>query len=124
MTLLFVGDDDATELEKLLVGRKIVSAERIPEFGWEVGRLILDDGTELELEGNEGCGGCAAGWFSLTNLNQVDNVITRVWIDTDEETIYKVFVFADNEAINLATFTGDDGNGYYGTGFSVSVRKP
>lgn len=34
---------------------------------------------------------------------------------------YQIFVFADNRPINLATFEGDDGNGYYGTGFWVEV---
>jgi hypothetical protein len=31
---------------------------------------------------------------------------------------------ADNEQINVATFEGSDGNGYYGTGFSITVLKP
>lgn len=37
---------------------------------------------------------------------------------------YKIFVFADNQQINLATFEGTDGNGYYGTGYCIEVFDP
>jgi len=26
--------------------------------------------------------------------------------------------------INLATFEGDDGNGYYGSGYDIRIKKP
>jgi hypothetical protein len=107
-------ENDAAAIEQLLVGRKVT----------KVGddHLLLDDGTLLKLIGHEGGCACSAG---------VDNVITRVEI-ADERTAdaaheygghWRIFVFADNERINLATFTGDDGNGYYGTGFEVLVKR-
>jgi hypothetical protein len=36
---------------------------------------------------------------------------------------YQIFVYADNEMINVATFTGSDGNGYYGSGFTFEVVR-
>lgn len=49
--------------------------------------ITLDDGTELYIQGNAGCGGCSSGWY---------------WL---EETFKR----------------GDDGNGYYGTGFTLTA---
>lgn len=107
--------------------------------------LLLDDGTVLRLIGHEGGCACTAGDYDLTELNGVDNLITSVEFEDrpggdgfacatcggsycdevghDNEGRYRIFVFADNERINLATFEGSDGNGYYGTGYSILVRK-
>ena len=61
----------------------------------------------------------------------MDNIITNVEFYNDPASDYtggdgnySIFVFADNKKINLATFEGSDGNGYYGTGYYVTVRKP
>lgn len=40
------------------------------------------------------------------------------------EGFYRIFVYAENEQINLVQFNGSDGNGYYGTGFYLNVRVP
>jgi CubicO group peptidase (beta-lactamase class C family) len=48
------------EVKNLLLYRKIVKAEKTDD---QKAVLTLDDGTELILEGNEGCGGCGYGWF-------------------------------------------------------------
>lgn len=37
---------------------------------------------------------------------------------------YRIFVFTENQRINLMQFDGTDGNGYYGTGFWLLVRPP
>lgn len=117
--------EDAKELNDLFFGKRIIDV---------VGSsLILDDGTELEVVGNEGCS-CGAGEYQLTSLAKCDNVITKVDVDVEgerdeyddywaEDTVYKLFVYADNQAINVATVEGSDGNGYYGTGFSIRVKK-
>lgn len=110
------------EISSLLIGRKVVEV---------VGdRAELDDGTILIFEGNDGGCSCSAGCYDLTDLNRVDNVITKVEFedlpdgnDYDGDGVYKIFVFADNERINLATFVGTDGSGYYGTGYTIIAKK-
>lgn len=123
------------ELRALLVGKSVVSAERADLDGYsyyptEVGILTLSDGTKLTVGGNVGGCSCGAGDYDLTVLNRVDNIITNVQVIEPPERsygersgAYQIFVFADNEVINLATFEGDDGNGYYGTGFWVEVLE-
>ena len=61
----------------------------------------------------------------------MDNIITNVVFHNDPacdygdgEGVYSIFVYAENKKINLVTFEGSDGNGYYGTGYYVTVRKP
>ena len=127
-------DDDA--IAALLVGRRIVRAE-MGQFDYPVrsswdkrpeGRLVLDDGTTLLLTGHEGGCSCGAGDYDLSKVATVENVITsaRVHCDPDDdggggEGVYRIYVFSDNVEINVAEFVGSDGNGYYGTGFSLTV---
>ena len=134
MSTIVYDETHEAMIAKVLVGRKVVAVEqRTNGYGDEkVGVVTLDDGTILILEGNAGCGGCSSGWYDLEELNTVDNIITAVEVDRapggDDydhyKGVYTIFVFADNERINLATFTGSDGNGYYGTGFRFAVRRP
>lgn len=119
----YLSEHDESELSALLVGHRVTKVAD--------DHLLLDDGTVLKFEGNTGCGGCSSGWYELTELNNVDNIITAVEIealpDNDysrDDGVYRIFVFADNKRLNLATFEGTDGNGYYGTGFSILVRPP
>ena len=78
---------------------------------------------------NEGCGGCSSGWYSITELNECDNVITNVEFeceDIDDEyddTSYRIFVYAEDKRIKILQVDGTDGNGYYGTGYSIRVRE-
>lgn len=113
--------DDKDAITALLVGRKVTKVA--------ANMLLLDDGTRLTLVGNDGGCACSAGCYDLTELNDVDNVITAVEFqdspdgeDCSGDGTYKIFVFADNVRVNLATFEGSDGNGYYGTGYSVEVQ--
>ena len=88
----------------------------------------------LLLEGRDGGCACSAGCYSLehlASLGDVDNIITNVVFHNDpaadpqeDKGEYSIFVFADNKKINLATFEGHDGNGYYDTGYYITVRKP
>lgn len=111
---------DKQAITSLLVGRRVM---KIADD-----TLVLDDGRLLRFEGNDGGCCCSAGCYDLTDLNDVDNIITKVGFvdspdgdDLDGEGHYKIFVFAGHRKINLATFKGNDGNGYYGTGYSIHV---
>ena len=95
--------------------------------------LLLDDGTMLRIIPNSGCI-CGSGDYGLAELNDCPNVITSVEV-VDEELdeadewggrdshAYRIFVFAGDKRINLLSVEGDDGNGYYGTGYRLLVRK-
>jgi hypothetical protein len=90
--------------------------------------LQLDDGTVLRIIPNQGGCACSAGDYELTELNGTENIITAVEFEEatgsyESERSYRIFVVADNKRVNLLTVDGDDGNGYYGTGYSILVRK-
>lgn len=118
-------------LRELLFGRKIVLAETVkPDANnnYAEGVLVLDDGTALLVGGNEGCAGCPSGYYWLQDLNTVDNAITNVVLDEhftgkyEENGVYRIFVIAEDRNQHLvASFEGSDGNGYYGTGYWISV---
>jgi hypothetical protein len=132
-----LNEDDADEITSLLMGRRVVKADDE--------HLLLDDGTVIKAIGHDGGCACSAGCYDLSVLNGVDNIITRVeydyqpagdWPDDsprenphpddppDKWTgFYRVFVYAENQQINLMQFDGSDGNGYYGTGFELLVRE-
>lgn len=115
---------DEKEIADLLIFRKIVKVEN--------DILYLDNGIELEVCANEGCGGCSSGWYLITELNECDNVITDVkfsWDDindpkSDNDRSYKIFVYAEDKKIKILQVDGSDGNGYYGTGYTIRVRYP
>lgn len=138
-----LNENDHDAIEALLLGRRIVLAERgtvkIPgrEDGWDVraeGVLTLDDGTRIYVHGNDGGCSCGSGDYELTHLATVDNVITSVRFDdqpSDDDYVsdevqgwYRIFVVADATEINIASFEGSDGNGYYGTGYQLLVKRP
>lgn len=132
-------EDDGDAIAALLVGRRIVSAE-MGSFdypgrtSWDSpaeGRLALDDGRTLYLTGHEGGCACSAGDYPLATVAAVDNIITsaRVEASPDGDDLpgdghYRIFVVADAVEINVADFAGSDGNGWYGTGFSLMVTGP
>src|SRR5688572_24022215 len=108
MRSLYQGDADA--ITELLMGRTVAKVSDA--------ELLLDDGTILRLEGNDGGCSCGAGDYELTELNGCENIITKVELvnspDGDYEPgdgTYRIFVYADNQKVNLATFEGTDGNG-------------
>ena len=55
-------------VKELLLFRKIVKVEKLDE---QDGILILDNGTQLIVQGNRGCGGCDNGWYYLDELNAI-----------------------------------------------------
>ena len=130
--------DDQEQISALLMGRKVVrveEAEAPNEWGDNrpAGLLHLDNGKTLILHANDGCGGCSAGWYEVKSLNECDNVITKVEVEHrqtnpddeygDSEVTYTLFVWAEDKRLPLAVVEGDDGNGYYGTGFSIRVSE-
>ena len=131
-------ENDVEALRNILVGRSVDSVqmvdEQVTKDWWSEsaeGKVILDDGTELLLGGN--CGGCScgAGDYYLTRLNDMPiNGITNVEVVVEDRDgnpysdshTYRIFVLAQDERFELAAFDGDDGNGYYGTGFWFTVK--
>jgi hypothetical protein len=139
MTNTTYDETDSAKIADLFIGRKVVRAEmgafQIPgEDSYRStaeGLLVLDDGTVLYLTGNDGGCACSAGCYPLADVATVDNIITSAHVNADPSGdddrgagVYQIFVFADAQPINVATFQGSDGNGYYGTGFALTVVRP
>lgn len=122
-------------IEELFMGRKVVEAivfeepKKVGRWTEAQGALVLDNGLTVYILPNEGGCSCGSGDYYLTSLNRVDNIITRVEVVEKTEhgewgegaTKYQIFVLAGHEKINLMTVDGDDGNGYYGTGYELMV---
>ena len=115
--------NDEKEIVDLLMFRKIVEVKNEDT-------LVLDNGVELEVIPNEGCGGCTSGGYGISELNMCDNAITNVEFqeveyesrDSWQDYSYRIFVIADNKRIKILQVDGTDGNGYYGTGYSINVK--
>jgi succinylarginine dihydrolase len=139
----FLTPNDEERVRDLLVGRRIVKVEQgnfeIPDddttWRWNTraeGRCVLDDGTQIFVLPNEGCGGCSSGWYQLKHLATVDNAITDVRLTCEGEPSdygdgpqsYRIYVLADAVEINAVQVDGDDGNGYYGSGYELFVLPP
>lgn len=110
------------QFAELLVGRKIVKAQN--------NALWLDNGLILKITPNDGGCSCGAGDYRVTDLNTCNNIITSCNFvhstprnGCESPNTWKLFVFADNTAVNAFTVDGDDGNGYYGTGFHITVTE-
>ena len=115
--LKFYEEENITEQ---LLYRKIVKVEGET--------MYLDNGIELKIKPNEGCGGCSSGWYWVSELNTCENAITNVEFIADNdtkndrgETSYKIFVLAADKRIKILQVDGDDGNGWYGTGYEIRV---
>lgn len=116
--------DDMGAIRDLLTGHSVAKVAE--------DHLQLDDGTMLRIVPNDGGCSCGAGDYELANLNGCDNVITNVEFDyspggvdydrCDGAGYYRIYVYAGHEKISLLSVEGDDGNGYYGTGYWILVR--
>lgn len=95
--------------------------------------ITLDNGTTLELIGSWGCS-CGNGWTYMREAFMRGNSKARIMnahvetTQSDEryyETDYTIFVMIDGNPsqLPLATMQGYDENGYYGTGFTLTVRR-
>ena len=45
------------------------------------------------------------------------------WINNSDMYSYSIFVLAEDNRIKVLQVDGDDGNGYYGTGYRILVRQ-
>lgn len=114
---------DKEEIVELFVGK---SVKKISDD-----QLALSDGTVLQIVPNEGGCSCGAGDYDIDYINECENIITNVELvvteqdhgDWDTLTSYDIFVYSGHQKINLVSIKGDDGNGYYGTGFWINVMK-
>lgn len=109
------------EIEELLLGHKVT----VDDYG----NLVLDNGVVLQINPNIGCGGCESGNYYLEHISSVNNAITNVeFVEEFEDDCYyehyKIFVIADGVTTELLDVYGTDGNGYYGTGYTIDVYIP
>lgn len=119
--------DFEEKIKNEILYHKIV---KISQIGDQTAEFVLDNGKILEFNGNEGCGGCSNGWYYIEKIldKLPDNAITDVKFSVDNITseyygnTYQIFIFYENEELNLISYTGGD-NGYYGEGFSVTVKE-
>lgn len=113
-----LGSEELADLLKELIGVRITSISE--------DLIVLEDGTRIEIEINEGCD-CGSGWseLSVAKSANLDAAIMNVEYVQDFKSYddkFKIFIYlANNETIEL---DGDDGvgNGYYGSGFWVTVK--
>ena len=115
----YCNETDTDSITELLIGRRVIEVDN---------RLLtLDDGTVLEVVPNEGCGGCLSGDYYLEHLEAVNNAITDVelscTVGSDETSkTYRIYVYAHGIKHELLRVVGDDGNGWYGTGYELHVK--
>lgn len=96
--------------------------------------LICNDGTEIRVALNEGCGGCGNGWseIDLSVLENNKNVITNVEYkkgnDSEgfeyDDDAFTLFIYYEDNKINRVDGSDGYGNGYYGGGFYLSILEP
>lgn len=109
------------EIEELLLGHKVT----VDDYD----NLVLDNGVVLQINPNIGCGACESGNYYLEHISSVNNAITNVeFVEEFEDDCYyehyKIFVIADGMTTELLDVYGTDGNGYYGTGYTIDVYIP
>lgn len=118
--------DETDNLTEVFVGRRIVSVDNATDT------FTLDNGAVVQIVGNEGCGGCGSGWYSVDRIASTEHVITGVSVSGDfvdeesEDERYTIVVYSAGVPAGeeIATISGNDGNGYYGTGFTINVALP
>lgn len=108
-----------------LIGKKIIE---VREGDYSEYELVCDDGTIIEFDTNEGCGGCSNGWSSIDDLKILENsnnAITNVECQYNEndEDLFTLFIYYENGTINKLKGNEGYGNGYYGGGFYVTIEN-
>ena len=114
-------EQNEKEIEELLLGHKVTVDD--------CDNLVLDNGVVLKIYPNVGCGGCESGNYYLEHISSVNNAITNVeFVEEFEDDCYyehyRIFVIADGMTTELLDVYGTDGNGYYGTGYTIDVYMP
>lgn len=120
----WIDQNSDKEITELLLGRKVIAV-----LGNDT--LVLDTGMEIEVVPNSGCSGCASGGYGIDYINSCEAVITSVRLSDEDGDphgedahIYKIHVLAANKEQVLLSVSGDDGNGCYGTGYTLNVKIP
>lgn len=114
-------EQNEKEIEELLLGHKVT----VDDYD----NLVLDNGVVLQINPNIGCCGCESGNYYLQHISSVNNAITNVeFVEEFEDDCYyehyRIFVIADGMTTELLDVYGTDGNGYYGTGYTIDVYIP
>ena len=114
-------EQNEKEIEELLLGHKVTVDD--------CDNLVLDNGVVLKIYPNIGCCGCESGNYYLEHISSVNNAITNVeFVEEFEDDCYyehyRIFVIADGMTTELLDVYGTDGNGYYGTGYTIDVYMP
>ena len=114
-------EQNEKEIEELLLGHKVT----VDDYD----NLVLDNGVVLQINPNIGCYGCESGNYYLQHISSVNNAITNVeFVEEFEDDCYyehyRIFVIADGMTTELLDVYGTDGNGYYGTGYTIDVYMP
>ena len=114
-------EQNEKEIEELLLGHKVTVDD--------CDNLVLDNGVVLKIYPNIGCYGCESGNYYLQHISSVNNAITNVeFVEEFEDDCYyqhyRIFVIADGMTTELLDVYGTDGNGYYGTGYTIDVYIP
>lgn len=107
---------DHEEIRGLLIGRTVrkLSGET----------LVLDNGIALDVVPNSGCGGCTSGYYELDELNEAPNAIMSVEFEGDDyDSAFSIFVYSEYSKVKLVGVSGDAGNGYYGSGYTIQVSR-
>lgn len=115
-----ISDVTKADLEKLLIGHKIVDINEDDKT------IILDDGTQLTFEEDYDC--CA--WFDaeLKKGNLVDNMVTAVKYEQLEPEKgcpdrFILHVLAVDENICDVNIYGDSTTGYYCQSVLLNVKR-
>lgn len=80
-TTILDENSTAEEYAKILRGRYVtnITLTDMDYDGYALtATLTLDNGDVLTLEANEGCGGCANGWYHLENAHKRGNRCARI----------------------------------------------
>lgn len=114
-------EQNEKEIEELLLGHKVT----VDDYD----NLVLDNGVVLQINPNIGCYGCESGNYYLQHISSVNNAITNVeFVEEFEDDCYyehyRIFVITDGMTTELLDVYGTDGNGYYGTGYTIDVYIP
>ncbi len=127
----YIGDEDSAVdvLPEVLIGREVIDVRE----GAESVELILDDGAALEIDAGLDC--CAYGEvvtkdviggkiMSVTTDGERDNGGRADEYADGADSVYKIFLLKNGLPEGTITVNSYEGSGYYGTGYTLNVRKP
>ena len=123
-------DSTAEEYANVLRGRYVTSVTAVDGDDCAPLEAIftLDNGITLVAHGNEGCTACGNDWYYIEKAFACGSAQARIMsahVEHNEygfEDVYTIFVMFDgiSSQVPLMAVRGG-GNGYYGTGFTLTV---